>query len=239
MFVSLEERRCGRCQERLPLSAFSRAGAGHQHWCKACFRAYFRARGDLHRRQTSLAKRRRQAEAKAFALELIGRDGCVDCGEPDPVVLEFDHLADKVRDVARMLSDGARLARVEAEVAKCEVVCACCHRRRTLLRRGSWRVGVESPLCARRRPGLELVRARLATGCVDCGRAELAVLEFDHIGAKRMSVMSMVWTGYGLDSIRREMDACVVRCCNCHRRRTAATGNHYRHAATMSAATPP
>jgi hypothetical protein len=130
-------------------------------------------------------------------------------------------------------------ARVRAEIAKCEVVCACCHRIRTLSRRGSWRVGGETPLCVRRQVGLELVRQRLADGCIDCGRTDLAVLEFDHVGPKRKSVMTLVWSGYGLETIRREMDACVVRCCNCHRRRTAAVGNHYRHAATMSDATPP
>jgi hypothetical protein len=74
---------------------------------------------------------------------------------------------------------------------------------------------------------------------MDCGRSDLPVLEFNHVGPKRLSVMTLVWTGYGLDTIRQEMAECVVRCCNCHRRRTAAVGNHYRHAATMSEPTPP
>jgi hypothetical protein len=82
------------------------------------------------------------------------------------------------------------------------------------------------------------VRERLLRGCVDCGRADLPALEFDHVAAKRASVMVMAWSGFGAASLRREMDACVVRCCNCHRRRTAALGNHYRHNATMSDAPP-
>ena len=58
---------------------------------------------------------------------------CVDCGETDPVVLEFDHLRDKRANVAVLLGYGSwRL--IEAEIAKCEVVCANCHRRRTARR---------------------------------------------------------------------------------------------------------
>jgi hypothetical protein len=59
-------------------------------------------------------------------------------GRPDPVVLEFDHLRDK------LFSVGMDLARrnwqcILDEIDKCEVVCANCHRRRTALRRGALR----------------------------------------------------------------------------------------------------
>jgi hypothetical protein len=59
---------------------------------------------------------------------------CVDCAESDPVVLEFDHLPGfvKIREVAMMVSSGTwSWATIEAEIAKCEVVCANCHKRRT------------------------------------------------------------------------------------------------------------
>ncbi len=237
--MSVHQRTCGRCERTLPVESFSRMGDGRQHWCKACFREYFRDRGAKHLQQSGAAQVRRRAIAKAHALAYAKTRGCADCGETDPVVLEFDHVGGKVRGVAQLLCDGASLSRVQAEIERCVVVCACCHRVRTLRRRGSWRVGIASDLCRRRKPALDLVRARLAGGCVDCGRTDLPVLEFDHVGPKRSTVMTLLWTGYALDTIRREMDACVVRCANCHRRRTAAVGNHYRHAATMSGTTPP
>lgn len=56
--------------------------------------------------------------------------GCADCGESDPVVLDFHH-----RDPSQKLFNigtarGKSVPKVVAEIAKCDVVCANCHRRR-------------------------------------------------------------------------------------------------------------
>ena len=60
---------------------------------------------------------------------------CVDCGETDPIVLEFDHLRDKKFSIAKGWR-GHEWQKVLDEIAKCEVVCANCHRRRTARRGG-------------------------------------------------------------------------------------------------------
>lgn len=234
VFVIGSTRRCGCCQRDLPLEAFSRRGEGRQHWCKACFRSYFVARGDVHRRQSNAALEARRARAAQHVLGILERTPCADCGEHDPVVLEFDHVGPKTGDVGQLVRDGVRLDRLKDEIAQCEVVCACCHRRRTAQRRGSWRRWAAVPPTHRRHRQLTAVRERLGTGCIDCGSRDLVVLEFDHLGPKHDSVMVMAWSGYGLDRLRREMDECVVRCCNCHRRRTAASGQHFRYTALRS-----
>lgn len=64
---------------------------------------------------------------------------CVDCGEQDPVVLDFDHLPGTLKrwDIGRAVSGSTRSwAAIEEEIAKCEIVCANCHRRRTASRAG-------------------------------------------------------------------------------------------------------
>ena len=60
---------------------------------------------------------------------------CHDCGQTFPAyVMEFDHArGTKVDNVARMVASS--LARLRAELAKCDVVCANCHRVRTHQRR--------------------------------------------------------------------------------------------------------
>jgi hypothetical protein len=58
---------------------------------------------------------------------------CVDCGLKDPLVLEFDHveLSAKRLEVNRLVQRGFAWPTVVEELAKCEVRCANCHRRRT------------------------------------------------------------------------------------------------------------
>lgn len=57
---------------------------------------------------------------------------CVDCGETNPVVLEFDHVrGTKHFNIGEAASRVLSLKRVQAEVAKCEVRCANCHRQKT------------------------------------------------------------------------------------------------------------
>ncbi len=55
---------------------------------------------------------------------------CALCGESDPVVLDFDHLGEKCRDVTVIAAFGG-LSDLLAEIAKCRVLCANCHRRET------------------------------------------------------------------------------------------------------------
>jgi hypothetical protein len=56
---------------------------------------------------------------------------CIDCGEKDILVLDFDHVRDiKLKSISAMLRQGATLDQIKLEIAKCDVRCANCHRRR-------------------------------------------------------------------------------------------------------------
>jgi len=57
---------------------------------------------------------------------------CVDCGQSDVLVLEFDHRdpSDKLKHVA-LLAMTKRWPNVLKEIDKCDVRCVNCHRRRT------------------------------------------------------------------------------------------------------------
>ena len=63
--------------------------------------------------------------------------GCADCGyNAHAIALDFDHINDdKIDGVSRMVSKRRPWRDVLAEVEKCEVVCANCHRVRTADRR--------------------------------------------------------------------------------------------------------
>lgn len=62
---------------------------------------------------------------------------CLDCGETNPVVLEFDHVkGNKVAAVAVLSKDCWSLEKIQEEINKCEVRCANCHRKKTALQLG-------------------------------------------------------------------------------------------------------
>lgn len=82
---------------------------------------------------TTLAVRRRVRDEIA---ELKVARGCADCGyNAHAVALDFDHPpgAGKLIGVARAVRNGA-LPQALREAAKCDVVCANCHRVRSLAR---------------------------------------------------------------------------------------------------------
>lgn len=64
---------------------------------------------------------------------------CVDCGETDPIVLDFDHLSDKDSGISVLVNNASSVQTLQAEIAKCSVRCANCHRRKTAQDGNYWR----------------------------------------------------------------------------------------------------
>lgn len=61
---------------------------------------------------------------------------CVDCGNTDIRVLEFDHVEDnKEGNISHAVNNAWSLKRLKSEMAKCEIRCANCHRIKTIERR--------------------------------------------------------------------------------------------------------
>ena len=62
-------------------------------------------------------------------IKIKAERGCIDCGENNPVVLDFDHVrGEKFRCVSDMARQSYGLKTIQAEIEKCEVRCANCHR---------------------------------------------------------------------------------------------------------------
>ena len=81
----------------------------------------------------------------------------------------------------------------------------------------------------RRAAAREYVLRLLRSGaCADWGLTDPAVLEFDHVGPKRMEVGKLVREAYRLERIKAEIENCELVCANCHRRRTAERVRSWR-----------
>src|SRR2546423_13858300 len=98
---------------------------------RAAKRRYYERNRGLYRDRN----RRKRARLRAIARELKSRP-CADCGQTFPFyVMDFDHREgeEKTAQVA-MLVNAMNLQRLLAEIEKCDLVCANCHRIRTYKR---------------------------------------------------------------------------------------------------------
>jgi hypothetical protein len=64
--------------------------------------------------------------------------------------------------------------------------------------------------------------------CVDCGEDDVLVLDFDHVHNKRIGIAEMYQNRYSVAAVQKELDKCVVRCANCHRRKTAKESKFWK-----------
>lgn len=71
---------------------------------------------------------------------------CVDCGESRLPTLQFDHRdpGEKYDTVAALRQKPTAVKTLEAEMAKCDVVCANCHAMRTS-KQFNWYDGIDDP----------------------------------------------------------------------------------------------
>jgi hypothetical protein len=140
-----ELRRCGGCGERKPLADFAwrrKAKGQRDTFCRPCRSAYGRKHYEANKQryiaQAAAVKRRLARERTEFLLEYFATHPCVDCGATNPLVLEFDHIGGKSFSIGGKLTTHPWQA-ILAEIEKCDVVCANCHRIRTAKQRGTVR----------------------------------------------------------------------------------------------------
>ncbi|MBX3471011.1 MAG: hypothetical protein KF878_29435 [Planctomycetes bacterium] len=142
--------RCTTCQEEKDASAFTAVFLKRKSKvCRDCKSEYNRRWYEENKAaQLENATRnnaRYRKRNKDFVLSLKRRP-CTDCGGTfHPTAMEFDHVrGEKVEIVAYLVARMSSLERIREEVAKCDLVCANCHRVRTAARieeagrRGYW-----------------------------------------------------------------------------------------------------
>ncbi len=135
---------CSTCRRALPAEAFSlqrRSRTGLQSRCKACWQDDYVANREQRKRVAAKNARSTVARHRAMLVEYLQRNPCIDCGEADIRCLDFDHRdpSQKVMNVTMLISIHATWARVAAEIEKCDVRCASCHRKRTSMVAKDWR----------------------------------------------------------------------------------------------------
>ena len=141
---------CGTCGQDKPPSEFNksvREPDGHQSRCRTCQADYYATNRDRYLPGLQERRRRQVAMLSRYAWDHLLTHPCVDCGEPDPMVLDFDHVSGmKVMGISRMVANGGSLEALQEEIAKCVSRCANCHRRKTARERGYYAWLTASPI---------------------------------------------------------------------------------------------
>lgn len=104
--------------------------------CRECDVIY---RSDVHEgnKEQFLANNKRNYKRLRRIVDKHKRDPCVDCGQHfPPCAMDFDHRdpSTKIAKVSSLVYRGSKRLLLE-EIAKCDLVCAVCHRIRTHLKK--------------------------------------------------------------------------------------------------------
>jgi hypothetical protein len=140
---------CTRCKEEKPNteeffrpyypSEIKQGRSGLHVACRTCLT---KAHTDWGRKNAKLVNNsaRKQRHTLADWVDTFKDVPCTDCGvKYPPYVMDFDHLPEYIKSagVPRLVNMRRPKSVIKAEIDKCEVVCANCHRLRTK-ERGQW-----------------------------------------------------------------------------------------------------
>ena len=193
-------------------------------------------------REAEIRRVQRRQWATVDWLRELRRVPCMDCGGTfPPHVMQFDHRDPKIKlfSLAAQNVFLKNRAMLQAEVAKCDVVCANCHRIRTERQRVAGYLPFGFKPVAHPKPGAAAARHREAwrvrkraqidvvnrirqLPCMDCGRTyPICVMEFDHRpGRRKLGLVSQMVGRVSIAKLLEEIAKCDMVCSNCHRDRT-------------------
>lgn len=204
-------------------------------------RAYNVAYYATHRAEEIERVTRRQQAALAWLRELR-QVPCMDCGGVfPPHVMDFDHRDPKTKAFNIMSARAMLKSRdvLLAEIEKCDIVCANCHRIRTYM---AFTSGILRPASFHRKADdgtREQMRGRLKNRkrwerhsallrqlrdvpCADCGgRFPWYAMQFDHRDpSTKLGNVPQMAARVSLERLLDEVAKCDIVCTNCHRNRT-------------------
>lgn len=140
---------CPKCSSSKDESLFhksSRRKDGLTLWCKSCVADSNVARHSLNPQKRVDRRTRITQESREFVYSYLLTHPCVDCGNTDPRVLEFDHVrGEKKASISELVRTRHSLKAIKLEIDKCEVRCANCHRIKTS-EQFSWWMTTKTPV---------------------------------------------------------------------------------------------
>jgi len=102
----------------------------------AASKRHYEANKTTVKKRTKKRNKSQKQKNKDYVNTVKELTGCVDCGETNPVVLDFDHVrGEKIKCISDMTRGGYSIKTIQEEIDKCEIRCSNCHRVATYKRR--------------------------------------------------------------------------------------------------------
>lgn len=129
---------CETCKINKSLNEFGNNASkkdGKQGYCKECGKLKDKKHykeSDV--RKDNIKKRRSfvNERNRRFLIDYLLEHPCVECGESNPLYLDFDHVSGvKKYNISAMMFHCFET--LNEEIAKCEIRCVKCHRRKTAI----------------------------------------------------------------------------------------------------------
>ncbi|OGI71053.1 hypothetical protein A3B84_02525 [Candidatus Nomurabacteria bacterium RIFCSPHIGHO2_02_FULL_35_13] len=133
-------KKCSRCKKEKSIEEFNfkKKSLNIRHnQCKSCTRLFVKNHYNKNKEYYLEKTHKRNARIRLETFDYIKHhlleNPCIDCGESDITVLEFDHngKAPKFKAVSSVIRHGYPLQKIKEEIGKCDVRCANCHRKKT------------------------------------------------------------------------------------------------------------
>ena len=137
---------CTKCKkQKLEYRKSIRYPDGLDTYCKECRRIADKKTYNsnlIGNRKIGLeSKNKIRVRNRQFIREYLIGKSCIDCGENDPIVLEFDHFENKKDNICEIIQN-CSIEKIEAEIKKCNIRCANCHRRKTAIDLGYYKTKI-------------------------------------------------------------------------------------------------
>ena len=118
---------CTKCKKEKDLEEFNKNKTkkdGYNNICRICSsersKQYYTENKEHHVKVIRQRTNRVIKENRQKVYDYCKTHPCVDCGETNPIVLDFDHRdnCQKVSDISSLITSGCSWAKIETEIAK-------------------------------------------------------------------------------------------------------------------------
>lgn len=143
---------CTKCKQEKEVECFcfkNKNQGTRQSWCRDCrseqHKKYYPKHALKYKTRAKVLQRKYERRNRTKVLEYLRDHPCIDCGENDVIVLQFDHIdpQTKIANVSNMVN-AYSWEKIRSEIKKCEVRCSNCHVRKTSKQFGWYsKLGIE------------------------------------------------------------------------------------------------